>query len=88
MTELGLKTSKAKEMSVVAFGGEIQRIQCKTVRTKISMGRSMVHRVNLIVTDKVAMRLVVPGLRETATKLKQEGIKLADDYRSDVVDHV
>ena len=52
------------------------------------MRRSAVHRVNLIVTDKVAMRLVVPGLRETATKLKQEGIKLADDYRSDVVDHV
>ena len=86
--QLKLKTSQPREVSVIAFGGEIQSIQCTTVRVKISMGNGPIHRINLIVTDKVDMRLVVPGLQETATRLKEKGLKLADDYDSDVIDQV
>ena len=86
--QLGLFTSKPKEMSVVAFGGETQKIYCTTTKVKLSMGYNSVKKVNLIVTDKVAMRLTVPGLQETAANLQAKGIKLADTYDSDVVDQV
>ena len=86
--QLKLRKSKPKEVSVIAFGGDVQNIQCTTVRVKISMGKGPIHKINLIVTDKVDMRLVVPGLHETATRLKNKGVKLADEYGSDVIDQV
>ena len=52
------------------------------------MGNGSVYNINLIVTDKVNMRLVVPGLQETAEWLSTKGVKLADHYDSDVIDQV
>ena len=86
--QLRLRKSKAKEVSVIAFGGDVQTIRCSTVRIKVSMGRGPIHKLNLIVTDKVDMKLVVPGLHEMATKLKDQGVELADEYDSDIIDQV
>ena len=84
--QLKLRKSKPKEVSVIAFGGDVQNIQCSMVKVKVSMGNGPIHCLNLIMTDKVDMRLVVLGLHEIALKLKNKGVKLADEYGSDMID--
>ena len=86
--ELDLKMSKRKELSITAFGGNVQTINCTTVLVKVSMGDGPIYRIPLIVTDKVNTRLVVPGLLETADRLSSQGVKLADRFDSDIIDQV
>ena len=72
--DLDIEPIKFKELSVVAFGGEVQKIICPVINLKLSLGRSGMKKVRLVVTDKVHMKVFVPGLRETADELKSQGI--------------
>lgn len=86
--ELGLKPSSQTEISLTAFGKDSEPIMCPVIRIKIAVGGRRISQVELLVTNKVDMKLNIPGLVTVSERMKREGLKLADNYTSDIIDDV
>ena len=86
--ELGLKPNREIEIFLTAFGKDSEPVKCPVVTIKMSVGSKRITNLEFLVTNKVEMQLRVPGLATTAQRMRTEGVKLADDFPSDIITNV
>ena len=88
VSELGLKPTEKREISLSAFGKGPELVTCPIVKLKIVTGIRKTVTVSFYVTTKVSMKVHVPGLTKAASQLIEEGIVLADGFSDDRVEGV
>ena len=88
VAELGLPFGPSLPVSVVTFGGHTSTVQCPTVTLQLRVGSSQYCRIAFIITDKVGLKVKVPGLEAVARCLERDGYRLDDTYLTDQIENV
>ena len=88
LKELNLKPTGSTTFHLATFGREPEPVQCATVGLlRLSLG-TKVFSIPFVVSDKVEMKLHIPGLSHTIKMLKKSGLRLADHKSQDQLNDI
>ena len=85
--ELNLPVIDHIQLSLAAFDSEIKLLNCDVVKLQVRLGHTRLT-LRAITHESVNTHIATPGLVCVADMLRSHNIKLADEYRSDVVTDV
>ena len=87
LKELDLKPTGSTTFHLATFGRESEPVQCATIKLRLSLG-TKVFSIPFVVSDKVEMKLHIPGLSHTIKMLKKSGLRLADHKAQDQLNDI
>ena len=87
LEELNLKPTGSTTFHLATFGREPEPVRCATIKLRLSLGNK-VFAIPFIVSDKVEMKLHIPGLGNTVNMLKKSGLRLADHHAQDQLNDI
>ena len=87
LKEFNLKPTGSTTFHLATFGREPEPVQCATIKLRLSLG-TKVFSIPFVVSDKVEMKLHIPGLSHTIKMLKKSGLRLADHKAQDQLNDI
>ena len=87
LKEFNLKPTDSTTFHLATFGREPEPVQCATIKLRLSLG-TKVFSIPFVVSDKVEMKLHIPGLSHTVKMLKKSGLRLADHKAHDQLNDI